>query len=58
MTTYTVMESERQVEVCVNLIDSLVDIHNETVRVEVFNNPSSVYFPPNATLASESPLYS
>ena len=54
-TTYTVTESEGQVEVCVNLTHSEIDLLGETVRVEVFNDRT--YIPPNAILASESPLY-
>ena len=51
-TMYTVMESELQVEVCVNLTHPHQDILEETVRVNVFNNESSVYIPDGAVLAS------
>ena len=53
-TIYTVFESEGQVEVCVNLTRPDFDILEETVRVESFNNESSVYIPADAVLASES----
>ena len=51
-TTYTVIENEGSVEVCVNLTfpDFIAD---ETVRVESFNDPTSVYIPPGAVLASK-----
>ena len=55
-TVYSVMESEGQVEVCVNLTHTPVKIFNETVRVELYNNDSSIYIPPNAVLACESHL--
>ena len=54
-TTYTVIESEGQVEVCVNLTHPDLDILEETVRVESFNDENSVYIPPGAVLASELP---
>ena len=47
------MESKGQVEVCVNLTHTPVDVFNETVRVELYNNNGSIYIPPNAVLASE-----
>ena len=50
-TTYTVTEGEGQVEVCVNLTQTEIDLLNETVRVEAFNDET--YIPPNAVLASE-----
>ena len=49
---YTVMESEGQVEVCVNLTCPPVDILEEHVCVNVFNNESSVYIPDDAEIAS------
>ena len=49
---YTVMESENQVEVCVNLTRSSNGTLNETVRVNVFNNESSVYIPDGVEIAS------
>ena len=49
---YTVIESESQVEVCVNLTLPPKDILEETVRVNVFNNESSVYIPDGAEIAS------
>ena len=52
-TAYTVIESEGQVEVCVNLTRPDFDILEETVRVESFNDENSVYIPPGAVLASE-----
>ena len=51
-TAYTVMESEGNVEVCVNLTHSSNDIPDETVRVNVFNNESSMYIPDGADIAS------
>ena len=56
-TMYTVVESEGQVEVCVNLTRPEIDIIDETVQVDVFHYDSSVYIPPNSVLASESPLF-
>ena len=50
-TMYTIIESEGQVEVCVNLTRPQ-DILDETVRVNVFNNESSVYIPNGAVIAS------
>ena len=55
-TTYTVFESEGQVEVCVNLTRPDFDILDVTVRVESINDENSVYIPPGAVLASEFPL--
>ena len=55
-TVYSVIESKGRVEVCVNLTHTPVDIFNETVRVELYNNDNSIYIPPNAVLASESHL--
>ena len=55
-TTYTVIESEGQVQVCVNLTRPMIDILEETVLVETFNDESSIYIPPNAVLASELPF--
>ena len=52
-TTYTVIESEGQVQVCVNLTRPDIDILDETVRVESFNDQNSVYIPAKAVLASE-----
>ena len=40
-------------EVCVNLTHPQVDILDETLRVEVFNDENSVYIPTGATLASK-----
>ena len=56
-TTYTVIESEEQVEVCVNLTRPPQDILDETVRVNVFNNESSVYIPESAEIASMLMVY-
>ena len=55
-TTYTVVESEGPVEVCVNLTRPEVDILEESVRVRVINNESSIYIPAGVRLASESQL--
>ena len=52
-TTYTVVESEGLVEVCVNLTHPPVDILEETVRVRVTNDEGSIYIPPGVTIASE-----
>ena len=51
-TMYTVTESEGQVEVCVNLTHPPIDSLDETVRVNVFNNESSIYIPHSAEVAS------
>ena len=51
-TLYTVIESEGQVEVCVNLTHPRLDNLEETVRVNVFNNESSAYIPAEAAIAS------
>ena len=53
-TVYTVIESELMVEVCVNLTQPPFDILDNTVRVNVFDNESSVYIPPGTILASMS----
>ena len=55
-TMYAVVESEGQVEVCVNLTRPEKDIRDETVQVDVFHYDSSVYIPPNPVLASELPF--
>ena len=57
-TTYTVLESEGPVEVCVNLTQPgiEVDIFEETVRVRVTNDEDSIYIPDGVRLASESQL--
>ena len=55
-TTYTVVESEGPVEVCVNLTHPPVDILEETVRVRVTNDEGSIYIPAGVRLASESQL--
>ena len=44
-------------EVCVNLTHPHQDIRDETVRVNVFNNESSVYIPDGAEIASMSIRY-
>ena len=54
-TTYTVIESEGLVEVCVNLTRP-VDILEGTVRVRVINDEGSIYIPAGVRLASESQL--
>ena len=53
--TYTVMESEGYVEVCVNLTHSEMDILDVAIRVESYNNNQS---PSDTVVASESPVYS
>ena len=50
---YTVDESMGSVSVCVNLTQPLIDILDETVNVFVMDNPSSIYIPADAPLASE-----
>ena len=55
-TTYTVVESEGPVEVCVSLTRPPVDILEETVRVRVTNDEGSIYIPAGVRLASESQL--
>ena len=56
-TTYTVNESEGQVEICVSVNHALDDILEFTVLVEAFNNESSIYITSNAEIASELPLH-
>ena len=51
--TYTVDESVGGVNVCVNLIHPMRNILYETVNVYVIDDPSSIYIPPDAPLASE-----
>ena len=51
-TIYTVIERDLMVEVCVNLTRPPTDILDETVRVNVFNNESSVYILDEAEIAS------
>ena len=53
-TMYTVPESIASMTVCVNLTQPQIDILDETVNVFVMDNPSSVYIPADAPLASES----
>ena len=52
-TTYTVIESDGQVEVCVNLISSEGDICSRRVLDMVFNNPGNN---PDGTRAAASKL--
>ena len=52
-TIYTVIEDEGPVEVCVNLTQPEVVIHDKMVFVESLEFPSSVHIPADATLASE-----
>ena len=52
-TTYTVDESVGSVSVCVNVTQPEFDILEETVNVFVIDNPSSVYIPADAPLASK-----
>ena len=51
--TYTVDEGVGGVNVCVHLIHPMRDILDETVNVFVIDDPSSIYIPPGALLASE-----
>ena len=55
-TMYTVMESAGSVEVCVNLTHPPDDIFDERVTVLVFHSDSSVYLPPNPSLACKQSL--
>ena len=52
-TTYTVDESVGAVSVCVNLTRPESDILDEQVSVLVYDDPSSVYIPADAPLASK-----
>ena len=40
-------------EVCVQLVNPVSDIFDETVVVSVMDHPSSVYIPAESTLASK-----
>ena len=51
--TYTVDESVGAVNVCVNLTRPNRGILDESVNVFVIDDPSSIYIPPGAPLASE-----
>ena len=51
---YTVDESVGAVNVCVNLTHPTANICDETVNVYVIDDPSSIYIPSGAPLASES----
>ena len=51
---FTVDESVGAVNVCVNLTHPMRDILDETVNVFVIDDPSSIYIPDGAQLASES----
>ena len=50
--TFTVDESVGAVNVCVNLTYPVFNIRNETVNVYVIDDPSSIYIPSGAPLAS------
>ena len=52
-TVYTVSEGAGSVEVCVNVTQTQVDILNQYLVVDVIDNPSSIYVPASAQLASE-----
>ena len=55
-TIYSVIESELAVSVCVNLTSprlGVVDILDEVVTVKVYNDPNSMYLPPDPNFASE-----
>ena len=52
-TTYTVLENDGSVEVCVRLTRPETDILGNTVVVAVVDNSSSIYIPAGAALASE-----
>ena len=53
-TAYTVLESVGQVEVCVNLTQPQRDILDETITINVYDDPLSLYIPSTAILASKS----
>ena len=57
-TTYIVMESEGQVEVCINLTHISNSILDFTIVVESYNNESSIGVCSNPVLASEPIFYS
>ena len=52
-TTYTVDESTGSVNICVNLIQPMIDILDEQVNVFVIEYSNSSYIPPSVPLASE-----
>ena len=52
--TYTVVKNVGVVIICVDLTHPMTDILDETVNVFVIDDPSSIYIPPGAPLASES----
>ena len=52
-TMYEVDEGTPYVTVCVNLTKPEHDIQDENVFVEVYDDPSSIYVPSNATPASK-----
>ena len=51
---YIVDESVGAVNVCVHLTNPVGEIPDERVNVFVIDDPSSIYIPPGAPLASES----
>ena len=51
-TAYTVDESVGVVKVCVNLTQPMTDILEEMVNVFVIDDPSSIYIPKGAPLAT------
>ena len=53
-TAYTVLENEGEVEVCVNLTQPQRDILDETITINVYDDPLSLYIPSTAILASKS----
>ena len=50
-TSYTVVEGEGQVEVCVNLTQPQTDILDEEIYMDVYRDNSSLYIPSHAELA-------
>ena len=52
-TTYTVPEDVGTVEVCVNLTQPQIDILEEFVVVDVYDDATSVYIPADTILASQ-----
>ena len=52
-TTYTVIEGDGQVEVCVNLTSPEGDIGDEMVLVEIINNDDSGSIPIDVAAASK-----
>ena len=50
-TSYTVVEGEGQVEVCVNLTQPQTDILDEEIYIDVYRDDFSLHIPSHAALA-------